>query len=198
MKKRVARSALVVLRDGSCLWFQRVTVKRSRTEIRLRTADGVEVVVPAAGADCLTYDLGAKKPEPIEQLVRAIDDIQRNLIGVPATPTPKPRVDPRRLVRICKKHRIKRLSLFGSVVRDDFGPASDVDILYELEAGHHDTLASLCAANDAFADLFGRRVDFIKRSLIENSKNPYRRQSIFEDERVVYENGRARLAGVLA
>jgi hypothetical protein len=48
------------------------------------------------------------------------------------------------------------------------------------------------------ADLFGRRVDFIQRSLIENSKNPHRRQSILEDERVVYENGRARLAGVLA
>jgi len=112
-------------------------------------------------------------------------------------PTPKPRVDPRRLARICKKHHIKRLSLFGSVVRDDFGPASDVDILYEREDEHHETLASLVAANDAFADLFGRRVDFIKRSLIENSKNPHRRQSIFEDEQVIYENGRARLAGVL-
>jgi predicted nucleotidyltransferase len=113
-------------------------------------------------------------------------------------PTPKPRVDPRRLVRACKKHHIKRLSLFGSVVRDDFGPLSDVDILYELEPGFHETLASLVAASDAMADLFGRRVDFIKRSLIENSKNPHRRQSILEDERVVYENGRAKLAGVLA
>ena len=112
-------------------------------------------------------------------------------------PTPKPHVDPRRLARICKKHHIKRLSLFGSVVRDDFGPQSDVDILYEREAGHRETLGSFTSASDAFADLFGRRVDFIKRSLIENSKNPHRRQSILEDERVVYENGRARL-GVLA
>jgi hypothetical protein len=113
------------------------------------------------------------------------------------SPTSKPHVDPRRLARICKKHHIKRLSLFGSVVRDDFGPASDVDILYEPETGHLGTLSSLTAANDAMADLFGRRVDFIKRSLIENSKNEHRRKSIFEDERVVYENGRASLAGVL-
>jgi hypothetical protein len=113
-------------------------------------------------------------------------------------PTPKPRVDPRRLARICKKHHIKRLSLFGSVVRDDFGPQSDVDVLYEREAGHRETLGSFVAANEAFADLFGRRVDFIKRSLIENSRNQRRRQSIFEDERVIYENGRAKLAGVLA
>jgi predicted nucleotidyltransferase len=82
-------------------------------------------------------------------------------------------------------------------VRDDFGPASDVDILYEREESHHETLASFVEANEAFADLFGRRVDFIDRSLIENSKNQRRRQSIFEDERVVYENGRARLVGVL-
>lgn len=113
-------------------------------------------------------------------------------------PVSKPRVDPRRLARICKKHHIKRLSLFGSVVRDDFGPQSDVDILYESEAGQLDTLSSFTAASDAFADLFGRRVDFIERSLIENSKNRLRRQSILEDERVVYENGRARLAGVLS
>ena len=82
-------------------------------------------------------------------------------------------------------------------MRDDFGPQSDVDILYEREAGHHETLRSLTEANAAFADLFGRRVDFIDRSLIENSKNQHRKQSILEDERVVYENGRARLAGVL-
>jgi predicted nucleotidyltransferase len=197
MKKRtdrqpVARSALVVLRDGSCLWFPRATVKRSRTEIRMRTAGGVDVVVPAAGADCLTYGASESRPEPIAQLVNAID-VLRGALGARS---PKPHVDPRRLERICKKHHIKRLSLFGSVVRDDFAPASDVDILYEREAGHRETLASFVAANEAFADLFGRRVDFIERSLIENSRNQRRRQSIFEDERVVYENGRARLAGV--
>ena len=197
-RHRVARSALVVLGDGSCLWFPRVTVKRSRTEIRLRTADGVDVVVPAAGTDCLTYDSSDRKLAPIAQLVDAFNDVRRwGLNGAPGTPSPKPRVDPRRLARICKEHHIARLSLFGSVVREDFGPTSDVDILYEPEEGHLGKLATIVAANDAFADLFGRRVDFIQRSLIENSKNPHRRQLILEDERVVYENGRARLAGVL-
>jgi uncharacterized protein len=168
-------------------------VKRSRTAIRVRTADGVDVVVPAAGTDCLTCDASGKRPEPIAPLASAVD-VLRGALGARS---PKPHVDPRRLERICKKHRIKRLSLFGSVVRDDFAPASDVDILYEREAGHHETLASFVAANEAFADLFGRRVDFIERSLIENSRNQHRRQAIFEDERVVYENGRAKLAGVL-
>jgi hypothetical protein len=197
MKKRTDRqpaapSVLVVLTNGSCLWFPRATVKRGRMRIRVRT-DGVDVVVPAPGTDCLTYNASEDKAEPIAQLVHAINGL-RGALGVRS---PKPHVDPRRLARICKQHHIKRLSLFGSVVRDDFGPQSDVDILYEREAGHHETLRSLTEANEAFADLFGRRVDFIQRSLIENSKNPHRRQSILEDERVVYENGRARLAGVL-
>jgi hypothetical protein len=87
-------------------------------------------------------------------------------------------------------------SLGPSCVTTSHRPATSI-ILYEREAGHRETLASFVAANEAFADLFGRRVDFIERSLIENSRNQRRRQSIFEDERVVYQNGRARLAGVL-
>lgn len=114
-----------------------------------------------------------------------------------SSPTPKPRIDPRRLARICKKHRIKKLSLFGSVVRGDFGPTSDVDILYELEKGQTESLSHFLAAQDALADLFGRSVDFVRRSLIEKSDNPYRRKSILEDERVVYDKGRA-IRSVLA
>ena len=76
VRHRFARSALVVLGDGSCLWFPRVTVKRSRTEIRLRTADGVDVVVPAAGTNCVTCDASKKMPEEIAQQkrVRAVFD----------------------------------------------------------------------------------------------------------------------------
>lgn len=114
--------------------------------------------------------------------------------------TTKPHIDPRRLERICKKYRIKKLSLFGSVVRDDFGPDSDVDVLYEPEprSARTKTMDWFMAASDALADLFGRRVDFVARTLVANSKNKHRSQSILEDERVIYENGHAHLTGVLA
>jgi uncharacterized protein len=132
-------------------------------------------------------------------------EILRNgrVVAVLSTPiqngaTSKPHIDPRRLARLCKKHHIQRLSLFGSVVRDDFRSTSDVDVLYESELGHLNTLATIVAANDALADLFGRRVDFIQRSLIEKSKNEHRKRSIFEDERVIYENGRVTITGVLS
>jgi uncharacterized protein len=38
--------------------------------------------------------------------------------------------------KFCQKHRIRRLSFFGSVVRDDFGPESDIDVLVEFDPGH--------------------------------------------------------------
>jgi uncharacterized protein with HEPN domain/predicted nucleotidyltransferase len=41
-----------------------------------------------------------------------------------------------RIAEFCRRHHIRRLSLFGSVLRDDFGPESDVDILVEFEPGH--------------------------------------------------------------
>src|SRR5207244_807678 len=45
-------------------------------------------------------------------------------------------INSERLAEFCRRHHIRRLALFGSVVREDFGPQSDVDVLYEFEPGH--------------------------------------------------------------
>ena len=45
-------------------------------------------------------------------------------------------LDQAQLARFCRRHYIRRLSLFGSVLREDFGPDSDVDVLVEFEPGH--------------------------------------------------------------
>ena len=142
-------------------------------------------------------NLGTSGPVEIRRNGHVVAVLQAPFPDASIPTVEKPHVDPRRLKRLCKKHHIKRLSLFGSVVRGDFGPSSDVDVLYVPEQGHLRTLSTFMAASNALADLFGRRVDFIERSLIENSKNVHRRQSILEDERVIYDNGRARL-GALA
>ena len=44
-------------------------------------------------------------------------------------------IDPERLADFCRRHHVARLSLFGSVLRDDFMPESDVDMLVEFETG---------------------------------------------------------------
>ena len=70
-------------------------------------------------------------------------------------------VPPGKLAELCRKHYIARLSLFGSVLRDDFGPESDVDVLVEFELGHVPGFA-LISIQDELSELFaGRPVDLV-------------------------------------
>jgi len=73
----------------------------------------------------------------------------------------KPRIElPKTaLADFCRKHRIRRLSLFGSVLRDDFTPDSDVDVLAEFEPGARFGLFDLAGMEAELSQLAGRRVD---------------------------------------
>ena len=62
------------------------------------------------------------------------------------------------LMAFCRRHYIRRLALFGSVLRDDFRPESDVDVLIEFESGHVPGLAFFRIQQE-LSDLFGRAVD---------------------------------------
>ncbi len=62
------------------------------------------------------------------------------------------------LAEFCRRHYIRKLSLFGSVVREDFGPESDVDVLVEFERGHTPGLAFFAIQRE-LSELLGRRVD---------------------------------------
>jgi len=59
----------------------------------------------------------------------------------------------------CRSHHIRRLALFGSVLRDDFGPESDIDVLVEFEPGHCVGLITFAGMQNELADLIGRKVD---------------------------------------
>jgi predicted nucleotidyltransferase len=67
------------------------------------------------------------------------------------------------LAALCRRYHVRRLSLFGFVLRDDFGPASDVDILVEFEHGRTPGLAFFRLEGELSA-LFGRRVDLNTRA----------------------------------
>ena len=86
------------------------------------------------------------------------------------------------LVAFCRRRHIRRLALFGSVLRDDFGPDSDVDVLYEFGPGQHPGW-HMTEVVEELAALFGRRVDFVP---FKGLKNPYLRQSILRRHEVVY------------
>ena len=83
---------------------------------------------------------------------------------------------------LCRRHQIRRLSLFGSVLRDDFSAASDVDVLVEFEAGARVTFFALARIEDALSALFGRRADVhLSRSL-----SPYLRDRVLSQVRELY------------
>ena len=83
----------------------------------------------------------------------------------------------------CRRWKVRELSLFGSVVRDDFGPQSDVDVLVSFDPEAVWLYWDLVDARTELRCVFGRDVDLVEeRSL----RNPFRRQAILRDKRVLY------------
>jgi predicted nucleotidyltransferase len=72
----------------------------------------------------------------------------------------------------CIKHHIRKLSVFGSVLRDDFRPDSDVDVLVEFEPDYHATLLDLGGIQMELSDLLGRFVDLKTSGFIHESILP--------------------------
>jgi uncharacterized protein len=72
---------------------------------------------------------------------------------------PKVKLPKERVAEFCKRHRIRKLSLFGSVLRGDFGPESDVDILVEFEPGTRMGLITLSGLELELGEIIGRKVD---------------------------------------
>lgn len=83
----------------------------------------------------------------------------------------------------CERWRFQELGLFGSVVRDDFGPDSDVDVLAVHEPDVKRSLSHIVGVQDELAEMFGRAVDVVeKRSL----KNPFSKREILRSYRIIY------------
>jgi uncharacterized protein len=71
---------------------------------------------------------------------------------------PRIHIDRAAIAAFCRRHHIRRLALFGSVLRDDFTPDSDVDVLVEFEPGHVPGFAFV-DVEDELSALIGRQVD---------------------------------------
>lgn len=93
---------------------------------------------------------------------------------------------PDRLESFCRKWDVVELALFGSVLREDFGPRSDVDVLITFAEGSHHGLFDLVEMKQELETLLGRTVDLVSRRGVEASRNPYRRRAILDSARVVY------------
>jgi predicted nucleotidyltransferase len=87
----------------------------------------------------------------------------------------------------CEKWQITEFALFGSVLREDFGPESDIDVLVTYAPDADRSLANHLAMYDEIEVLFGRKVDLINRESIERSRNYIRRRAILGSARTIYE-----------
>ncbi|HEY5608095.1 MAG TPA: nucleotidyltransferase family protein [Alphaproteobacteria bacterium] len=87
------------------------------------------------------------------------------------------------LTEFCRRWNVAELSLFGSSVRSDFGPASDVDVLVTFNPGAKWNLLDLVAMKDELSAMVGRDVDLVEEAAI---RNPFRRTRILQEKRVVY------------
>ena len=83
----------------------------------------------------------------------------RDLVSHESSPTPlRFPISASILDDFCRRHHIRRLSLFGSVLRRDFGPNSDVDVLVEFETGHVPGFGMVDLENE-LSKMIGRKVD---------------------------------------
>lgn len=90
------------------------------------------------------------------------------------------------LAAFCRRWKVRELALFGSVLRDDFSPASDIDVLVSFDDDAPWSLWDLTTMQDELSSLLGRQVDLVER---EGLRNPFRRDRILKTRRVVYAAG---------
>ncbi|MDX1520876.1 MAG: nucleotidyltransferase family protein [Anaerolineae bacterium] len=85
---------------------------------------------------------------------------------------------------LCRRYQVRRLALFGSVLRDDFGPESDVDILVDFEPDAEIGFMELSGMQLELAELFHRPVDLVPRDGLK----PLIRPSVLSSAELIYEN----------
>jgi predicted nucleotidyltransferase len=90
-----------------------------------------------------------------------------------------------RIEEFCKRHYIRKLSLFGSALRDDFTPESDLDILVEFDTAHIPGLIRLAGMEIELTSILGRKVDM--RTAQDLSR--YFRDEVLNSSKVQYAEG---------
>jgi hypothetical protein len=88
-----------------------------------------------------------------------------------------------RIAEFCRRNHIRRLALFGSVLRDDFGPESDVDVLVEFEAGARVGLLRLAGIEIELGEILGRKVDLNTPGFLSD----YFRDQVLAEAEVQYD-----------
>jgi uncharacterized protein len=100
--------------------------------------------------------------------------------------SPRIELDMDAIKEFCERWKITEFALFGSVLRDDFGPGSDVDVLVKFAPEATVTLFGLVDIEDDLTGILGRKVDLVLKRGIEESPNYLRRKAILNSAELIY------------
>lgn len=89
----------------------------------------------------------------------------------------------KRVEEFCDRWKVREFSLFGSALREDFGPESDVDVLVTFDEDARWSLYEWIEMRDELEQLFGRQVDLVESSSL---RNPFRRHEILKTRQVLH------------
>jgi uncharacterized protein len=100
--------------------------------------------------------------------------------------TPQIQVDSEQVADFCRRWKIAEMSLFGSVLREDFGPQSDVDVLVRFAEGAEWSILDHVTMQEELAGILGRKVDLVSLRGLERSRNWIRRRAILRGAQRIY------------
>jgi predicted nucleotidyltransferase len=92
-------------------------------------------------------------------------------------------IDHDRIAEFCRRWKVTKFALFGSVLRDDFRSDSDVDVLVTFTSDAPWSLLDLVTMRDQLGQIFGRKVDLIEEAGL---RNPFRRHAILTHREVIF------------
>lgn len=92
-------------------------------------------------------------------------------------------IDKEQIRKLCDKWKITEFSLFGSVLRKDFGSASDIDVLIVFDENVKWDLFDLVSLQEELKTIFKREIDLVEAGTI---RNPFRRKSIMNNREILY------------
>lgn len=95
-------------------------------------------------------------------------------------------ISPNEIAAFCKRRQVTELALFGSVLRDDFGPDSDIDVLVKFSPDAKLSFLALDQMEEELSRILGRPVDLVEKVAVEKSPNWVRQGNILGSAKTIY------------